>query len=68
VNVEDLEPELRRAVDPFLGETDNAFQWLRRAYRQNDPTLGWMKVDPMLDSIRSDPRYVELLRKADLND
>ena len=46
----------------FLGEKDNAVQWLQRACRKNDPTLGWMKVDPMLDSIRSDQRYVELLR------
>jgi TolB-like protein/DNA-binding winged helix-turn-helix (wHTH) protein len=52
----------------YLDEKDNTFRWLQRAYRQNDPTLGWMKVDPMLDPIRSDPRYLDLLRKADLND
>jgi TolB-like protein/tetratricopeptide (TPR) repeat protein len=52
----------------YLGEKDNAFQWLQKAYRQNDPMLGNMKVDPMLDPIRSDRRYVELLGKADLSD
>jgi Tfp pilus assembly protein PilF len=52
----------------YLGEKDNSFRWLQKAYQQNDPTLGWMKVDPMLDPIRSDPRYLDLLRKADLSD
>jgi TolB-like protein/DNA-binding winged helix-turn-helix (wHTH) protein/Tfp pilus assembly protein PilF len=51
-----------------LGEKDNAFEWLQQAYRQNDPMLGSMKVDPMLDPIRSDPRYIDLLGKADLSD
>jgi len=52
----------------YLGEKDTAFELLRRANQQNDPTLGWLKVDPMLDSIRSDPRYIDLLGKADLGD
>ena len=52
----------------YLGERDNAFRWLQKAYRQNDPMLGNMKVDPMLDRIRSDQRYIDLLGKADLSD
>lgn len=50
-----------------LGEKEAAFRWLQRAYQENDPMLGGMKVDPMLDSIRSDQRYAELLRKAELS-
>jgi TolB-like protein/DNA-binding winged helix-turn-helix (wHTH) protein/tetratricopeptide (TPR) repeat protein len=50
-----------------LGEKDTAFQWLDKAYRQRDPTLGELKVDPMLDPIRSDRRYAELLGKAGLS-
>jgi len=51
-----------------VGEKDAAFQWLQRAHVENDPSLGTMRVDPMLDPLRSDPRYAELLRKADLSD
>jgi hypothetical protein len=37
------------------------------ANEQNDPSMGYLKVDPMLDPIRSDPRYLDLLKKADLS-
>ena len=50
-----------------LGEKDTAFRWLQKACQQNDPMRGGMMVDPMLDSIRSDQRYAELLEKARLS-
>ena len=50
----------------LLGEKDEGFQWLQRAYEAKDPMLGSLMVDPLLDSIRSDPRYAEMLRRADL--
>jgi hypothetical protein len=49
-----------------LGEIDAAFKWLERANEKKDPMLGSLMVEPMLDPIRSDPRYTELLRNADL--
>jgi len=49
-----------------LGEKDTAFLWLQKACQQNDPFRGGMMVDPMLDSIRSDQRYAELLKQARL--
>jgi len=54
------------AMSRRLGEIDAAFQWLERAYEKKDPMLGSLMVEPILDPIRSDPRYTELLRKADL--
>jgi eukaryotic-like serine/threonine-protein kinase len=45
-----------------LGETDRAFDWLDKAYR-NRSCLYWLRVDPRFDSIRSDPRFQELLAK-----
>jgi TolB-like protein/Tfp pilus assembly protein PilF len=52
----------------YLGERDTAFSYLQKANQQNDPSMGNLKVDPMLDSIRSDSRYFDLLRKADMSD
>ena len=50
-----------------LGEKDAAFRWLQKACEENDPMRGGMKVDPMLDPIRSDRRYAELLGKAGIS-
>ncbi len=52
----------------FRGETDQAFDWLDRAYRQRDAGLRWLKVDPLFAPLRADPRYRALLRKMNLPD
>jgi len=49
-----------------LGERDQAFQWLEKAYQLRDDELCWILIDPSLDNIRSDPRYAHLLRRMGL--
>jgi len=44
-----------------LGAKEAAFQSLERAYAERDPRLDELKVEPYFDSLRSDPRYQELL-------
>ena len=46
-----------------LRESDQAFQWLEKMYEQRDPGLPFLRVDPFLDPIRSDPRFQALLRR-----
>jgi tetratricopeptide (TPR) repeat protein len=46
-----------------LGEKDQAFEWLRKAYDGRDKGLVSSKVDPPLDPLRSDPRFQDLLRR-----
>jgi TolB-like protein len=46
-----------------LGEKDPAFEWLERAYRVHDQGMCYLKVDPPLDPLRSDPRFQDLLRR-----
>jgi len=48
----------------LLGDYDNAFELLRKAFDVHDPEANWIKVDPMFDPMRSDPRYAELLEYA----
>lgn len=49
-----------------LGEPDQAFEWLERAYEERDPWLVWIKVNPAFDRVRSDPRFPDLLRRVGL--
>jgi tetratricopeptide (TPR) repeat protein len=46
-----------------LGDKDHAFEWLNTAYQEHDFLLYGLRTDPRLDSLRSDPRYAELVRK-----
>jgi TolB-like protein/cytochrome c-type biogenesis protein CcmH/NrfG len=55
-------------VYAWRGERDKAFQWLERAYAQRDGGLTGIKFQPLLDSLRSDPRYRALMRKMKLPD
>jgi TolB-like protein/tetratricopeptide (TPR) repeat protein len=50
----------------FRGETDQAFEWLARAYENRDPGLTEIRGDPFLKPIEGDPRYRELLHKMGL--
>jgi tetratricopeptide (TPR) repeat protein len=50
----------------FRNQTDEAFEWLDRAYAQRDPSLVKTKVDPLLKSLHGDPRFAALLKKLNL--
>jgi tetratricopeptide (TPR) repeat protein len=49
-----------------LGEKDQAFIWLQKAYQERTWDLVYLKVDPKLDSLRADPRLTDLLRQLGL--
>ena len=49
-----------------LGERDKAFEWLEKAYALRSAPLVYLNVDPRYDSLRSDPRFTELLGKIGL--
>ena len=49
-----------------LGDKDQAFRWLNTAYQERDPNLLGLKTDSLLDPLRSDPRFAELVRRVGL--
>ncbi len=49
----------------LLEDGDEAFRWLDIAGRENAVGLSYVRVDPRLNKVRSDPRFDELLRRAD---
>ena len=60
-------PYLVATVYLALDQVDRGFEWLQRAFDEYDENLNYMAVDPVLDAFRGDPRFIELLRRAGLN-
>jgi tetratricopeptide (TPR) repeat protein len=64
----------QRYVSPYhlamvyagLGERDQAFSWLAKAYEDREGRMTILKVVPEFDGLRSDPRFAELLRRIGL--
>lgn len=69
-----LELSQQRHVQPVwiaalymgLDQKDQAFEWLDKAYRERSTELVSLKIDPLWDDLRPDPRYPELLKKIGL--
>ena len=65
----------RQFVSPYhvavihaaLGETDEAFDWLARACDVQSEALIWFAVDPLLDGLRSDPRFAAIMARIGLD-
>ncbi|HEU4390239.1 MAG TPA: tetratricopeptide repeat protein, partial [Blastocatellia bacterium] len=51
-----------------LGERNEAFEWLEKAYQSHDSETFNLKVEPRFDSLRADPRYQNLLQRVGLVD
>src|SRR5882724_8705338 len=64
----------RRYVSPYtvaaiytgLGEKDQAFKWLEKAFEERDVWLMNLKVDPVFSRLRTDKRFGDLLTRAGL--
>ena len=50
-----------------LGENDKGFEWLELEYSQRRDMLLTIKIDPDFDEIRTDPRYLDLLKRLGLD-
>lgn len=50
-------------LEAGLGNHDAAIQWLNRSYDDRSESMLWLKVDPSFRPLRSDPRFIALMRK-----
>ena len=65
----------QRYVSPFnfallylgLGEKERTLEWLNKTYNEYPFTLAFLKIDPRYDDLRSDPRFVDLMRRMKLS-
>jgi len=49
-----------------LGDKEQAFAWLERSYEERRQRMVWLNVDPLLEPLRSDPRFADLVRRVGL--
>src|SRR5262249_52168049 len=49
-----------------VGNKDQVFVWLTKAYESRDPQLIWLKVEPQFETLRPDLRFQALLRRLGL--
>src|SRR5262249_40421191 len=47
-----------------LGDRDEAFKWLQKAYEAHSICMLWLNADPRLDPLRSDPRFIALVQQV----
>jgi predicted Zn-dependent protease len=50
-----------------LNDNDQTLAWLEQGYKEQSNLMQWIKVEPTFDPLRSDPRFVDLLRRVGLN-
>jgi hypothetical protein len=64
----------KRYVSPYgvaqiyatLNDKEQTYKWLETAYRDRAVWMSYLAVDPVFDSIRSEDRFRDLLRRVDL--
>jgi hypothetical protein len=59
-----VDPVYIAEIHVGLGESDSAFEWLEKAYEQHSLGMLRLKASPAYKGVRSDPRFIDLLRRA----
>ncbi len=54
------------AIYNGLGDRDQAFEWFEKAYQDHSGLLVYLKIEREFDVLRSDPRYLDLMRRIGL--
>jgi len=65
-NREYVPPTTLSFLSAALGRTDEAFEWLERAYDERDMLMTWLKLLPHFDPLRDDPRFTSMLKTMEL--
>lgn len=72
--VDEMKAQARlKYVSPFsialvyaqMGEKTQALTWLEKTYEERNYRLLFIRIDPRLDSLRSEPRFIDLMKRID---
>ncbi|HSD46129.1 MAG TPA: hypothetical protein VLB87_05880, partial [Pyrinomonadaceae bacterium] len=55
----------RACYNAQIGNKDQAFKDLEEIYQRREIWMTYLRVDPRLDSLRDDPRFVDLLKRVE---
>jgi tetratricopeptide (TPR) repeat protein len=58
-----IHPVFKAAIHAGLGDWDNVFYWLEKNYEEKSEWMIYLEVEPLFDTLRTDPRYKDLLTK-----
>jgi TolB-like protein len=61
-----VSPSFIAGIYANMGERDQAFAWLEKAYQERHPSMTFIGVDQVFDPVRSDPRFADLMRRVRL--
>jgi tetratricopeptide (TPR) repeat protein len=61
-----VSPVAQTGLYVTLGDVDRAFEWLEKAYQERRGWLAYLKIEPMLDGLRDDPRFGRYLERMRL--
>jgi tetratricopeptide (TPR) repeat protein len=50
-----------------LNDKEKALEWLQKAYEEKSGSVRYLKMEPRLQNLRNDPRYIELMKKIGLD-
>ena len=53
------------AYNAQIGNKDKAFEYLEKSYQRRELWMSYLQVDPLLDSLRDDPRFEDLVRRVE---
>jgi len=59
-----VSPYFLALVYQLVGDRGQTFDWLERAFQERSTWMARLKVEPWMDGLRSDPRFVSLLRRV----
>jgi len=63
-----ISPYMIGAIYASLGDKDKAFEFLEKAFRERSPDVpSFLRVDPRMDGLRSDPRFQQLVHRVGLS-
>jgi len=61
-----IPPQAFMYIYAQLGDKERAFAYLEKAYHERYDVITGLKVDPLLQPLRSDPRFQDLVRRVEL--